>query len=1570
MNRIIRCLIVLVALVAITGTLQAQREPDKLQDVAAKAYKHADLDIPAHREEVRELPAAAADQARARLARLGVNVASARVDKRSARFVTLLPEATALVPGKANSLLWGDLGLKAAAPNRVAREKAAGDALLGYLEANQADLDINFGELSPDYRVASHGNGNVYQFYIPRQVDGIRVEGSFITATIAQGNLNLMSVNTWGDVKTSNGRRLTAEEAMDAAKSFLSPLAVEREWGKPELLYVPLANGRGRSEVVRGKGYRFELVWSLKVEVPNDQGHWELFVDPKGDVLKNEDMNAYAEAKGGVYPKTNDGVGQDGTEQAGWPMPWMFVGSATTDTGGNYSLTGSQTATFNGPFVNMADNCGTDSLTQSGGIDWGTSGGDDCVTPGFGGAGNTHSSRSGFYELNRIKEMARSHLPTNTWLQNRLTANMNINNTCNAFWNGSTVNFYRSGGGCANTGEIAAVFDHEWGHGMDANDVVGGIASPSGEGIADIYSALRLADSCIGRNFLSTPCTGNGDPCLTCTGVRDIDYLQRQSGQPHDYSWSNANCGGSVHCVGGVYSEAVWSLWKRKLPTLFGMDNNTAHEVTTRLSYIAAGVTSTWFSGGPPNGGCGGSSGYMNYLAADDDDGNLNNGTPHMTAIFQAFDDQEIACSTPTVQNSGCSGTPTSAPNVTASPGNNSISLSWGSVSGASSYEVFRAEGIFNCDFGKVRIGETTGTSLNDTDLQNGRDYSYVVIPKGSNDACFGPASACDTAQPASAPACVVDADCDDALFCNGSETCNAGTCVAGSNPCTGTETCDEVNDVCVPECVVDADCDDGLFCNGAETCNAGSCQAGSDPCPGQSCDDVGDVCTDTNGPQNAVYDGGLGAPACAIAGSSCDSTTLLDSRDNLSPAEPNQPNTLDACTDGTSGTYHSDESNDRIVVSTLDSQDFSEGATVQIDATVWAWTTQSADTLDLYFAADANSPSWVFITSIVPPSAGANTLTAQYTLPSGGLQAVRANFRYQGSASTCGTGSWDDTDDLVFAVKTPVQCVVDADCDDGLFCNGTETCNAGTCQDGTAPNCNDGVSCTDDSCNEGTDSCDNVANDANCDNGLFCDGAETCSATLDCQAGTAPNCNDGVGCTDDSCNEGTDSCDNVANDASCDNGLFCDGAETCHATLDCQAGSDPCTPFGCDEVGDVCDECNVDTDCDDGLFCNGAETCNAGSCQAGSDPCPGEGCDETGDVCLPGGGCTHDADFEGGAGGWTNGADTCTTGAFVVGVPDATAWQVGGGNPGSAFFTQPNPGGIGTDDVDGGTCEALSPTVDCSGQAAALVSLDYFHGQRDAGDDANDGFTIEVLNDGSVVDTIVSIGDVTNNAAWTNVSTVVSNPGSIQIRVRATDAAGPGDIVEGGIDNVSISATTPPSCVVDDDFEGGAPDWFNDGASTCTTGAYVTGNPTNPGGGQQIVGSHSGVTSIFTAANTSAGVNDVDGGNCILGSPSWAVPSASTLSVWYWHGQRDNADDPNGGLPNGDGFALEYSTNGGSSWTTLASNGDSPSAAAWTNATTSIPAGSTVQLRVQCSDGASAGDLVECGIDDVSICN
>ena len=230
------------------------------------------------------------------------------------------------------------------------------------------------------------------------------------------------------------------------------------------------------------------------------------------------------------------------------------------------------------------------------------------------------------------------------------------------------------------------------------------------------------------------------------------------------------------------------------------------------------------------------------------------------------------------------------------------------------------------------------------------------------------------------------------------------------------------------------------------------------------------------------------------------------------------------------------------------------------------------------------------------------------------------------GPAVTCDDGVGCTDDSCNEGTTSCDNIANDGLCDNGLYCDGTETCDALLdCQAGTAIDCDDSVGCTDDSCNEGTTSCDNIANDGLCDNGLYCDGAETCDALLDCQAGTAIDCDDFVGCTDDSCNEATDSCDNIANDGLCDNGLYCDGAETCDALLDCQAGplyaSDSaagCTDDSCNEGTDSCDNIADDGLCDNGLYCDGAETCDVLlDCQLGGDPClGGEWCDEAGGQC------------------------------------------------------------------------------------------------------------------------------------------------------------------------------------------------------------------------------------------------------------------------------------------------------------------------------------------------------------------
>ena len=66
--------------------------------------------------------------------------------------------------------------------------------------------------------------------------------------------------------------------------------------------------------------------------------------------------------------------------------------------------------------------------------------------------------------------------------------------------------------------------------------------------------------------------------------------------------------------------------------------------------------------------------------------------------------------------------------------------------------------------------------------------------------------------------------------------------------------------------------------------------------------------------------------------------------------------------------------------------------------------------------------------------------------------------------------------------------------------------------------------------------------------------------------------------------------------------------------------GVDPGPGQEGDEGTDQCVCCVVDGDCDDGVFCNGAETCVANTCQPGTGPCTDPAlsvCDETDDECV-----------------------------------------------------------------------------------------------------------------------------------------------------------------------------------------------------------------------------------------------------------------------------------------------------------------------------------------------------------------
>ncbi len=255
-----------------------------------------------------------------------------------------------------------------------------------------------------------------------------------------------------------------------------------------------------------------------------------------------------------------------------------------------------------------------------------------------------------------------------------------------------------------------------------------------------------------------------------------------------------------------------------------------------------------------------------------------------------------------------------------------------------------------------------------------------------------------------------------------------------------------------------------------------------------------------------------------------------------------------------------------------------------------------------------------------------------------------------KGITDVAGSSSFDQRV-RTFANETICVTYYYESCDDGLWCNGIETSNGLICLPGTPPDCSDGIECTIDFCNEETDRCEHRADDSKCDDGLWCNGAETCDPAKGCQPGTPPDCNDGIECTIDFCNEETDRCEHRPDDSKCDDGIFCNGAETCDPVEGCLPGTPPdcndnieCTIDFCNEETDECEHSPDDDFCDDYDVCNGIEVCDpASGCLPGTpldcddkDPCtidscdPIEGCIHTAIDCDDGDPCTIDECIDG----------------------------------------------------------------------------------------------------------------------------------------------------------------------------------------------------------------------------------------------------------------------------------------------------------------------------------------------------
>jgi hypothetical protein len=178
------------------------------------------------------------------------------------------------------------------------------------------------------------------------------------------------------------------------------------------------------------------------------------------------------------------------------------------------------------------------------------------------------------------------------------------------------------------------------------------------------------------------------------------------------------------------------------------------------------------------------------------------------------------------------------------------------------------------------------------------------------------------------------------------------------------------------------------------------------------------------------------------------------------------------------------------------------------------------------------------------------------------------------------------------------------------------------------------------------------------------------------------------------------------------------------------------------------------------------------------------------------------------------------------------------------------------------------------------------------------------------------------------------------------------------------------PTVLYENDFEISS-DWIQDSSHTAVSGAFVRidPNPTPYQPGDDTT-PDPGIYALVTGQNSNPGEEDVDGGVSAIRSPvlDLTTSAGAELALMYFFGQRDEGDDPEG-----DFFRIDVSNDGGTTYpVNLVSYGDEAVSAVWRSLEVDLDEQlaltDQICLRVQVSEGPSAGDLIEGGIDDVLI--
>ncbi|HNQ25077.1 MAG TPA: hypothetical protein PKK06_18515, partial [Phycisphaerae bacterium] len=333
-----------------------------------------------------------------------------------------------------------------------------------------------------------------------------------------------------------------------------------------------------------------------------------------GKILYDENMILSVDVTGNVSGKASPDYRADAciTELV-TPMPYARVSIGTTvayaDANGNFVIPNSGSSsvtvvsTVRGRYFDVNNQSSSDASLSV------------VVTPpgpanfvhNSGNAEYTTAEVNGYIQANVVRDMALTANPSYPTIgtQYDWPVNVNIADTCNAYYDYSSINFYRSGGGCNNTA-FGDVIHHEYGHHLV--NVGGSGQDAYGEGMADSVALNITGRSQMGIGFES--CS---------TGIRNANNTIQYP------------CSGEIHYCGQLLSGCVWDMRTQLMLGNPSQGAAIARDLTVNSILLHSGgsITPTITT---------------DFLTLDDDDSNLSNGTPHWAAICTGFGNHNMDC--------------------------------------------------------------------------------------------------------------------------------------------------------------------------------------------------------------------------------------------------------------------------------------------------------------------------------------------------------------------------------------------------------------------------------------------------------------------------------------------------------------------------------------------------------------------------------------------------------------------------------------------------------------------------------------------------------------------------------------------------------------------------------------------------------------------------------------------------------------------------------------------------------------------------------------------------------------